>query len=435
MPQTLYYHNFPSSWIFYSILVEVLGIKVSSPDLLIAVAPTIWQLLFLFPLYCFLRKSTYDGTNSFWIGLWIFYLGNWLGQSYISAQTFGFLLFLFILALSLEKESKTYGLCTVILYACLCQSHLLSSLMGLAIFITLVFFKKKSPVILMISGTFLIFWWIYGATVFFESNLPLFFELALKFDILFRQGLSYRLYYPNEAHRLIASIRFLDGILLFSLGFTGVILTWRKLGKEYFKGKDGVTAISWFTCFLIIVLISAPAGGEIFERSLLFSLPFIGFFTTKLLTNKVCRIITCILILLFLPLHFICQYGNQIMDYISPSHKSALHFFYEKTSPGYIISQYSILPGFTKYPFKYSWKPFPYQDLKEKKLSISEFIDSLEEGKVTNSCYISIGYSEMNFYYWHYNDQNFMVNMREILTYSPKVNLVFSNKGFELFTI
>ena len=61
-------------------------------------APLVFELLYLGPLLLILRTLTID-PRLVWLAVWVFYLGNWVGQDYFSPQAFAYLLYLIVLAI------------------------------------------------------------------------------------------------------------------------------------------------------------------------------------------------------------------------------------------------------------------------------------------------------------------------------------------------
>jgi len=90
------YHNWPG---FFA-LVASLAAAVGLPDLTpVALWAPLWfNLLYLPALYVLLDGLT-DDRRAVWLGIWIFYLANWIGQDYFAPQALG--LFVYIVAAAL----------------------------------------------------------------------------------------------------------------------------------------------------------------------------------------------------------------------------------------------------------------------------------------------------------------------------------------------
>ena len=71
-------------------------------------APVVNGLLWLAALALVVRALTSD-TRRIWLTLWVFCLGNWIDQDYLSPQAFGFFLYLVLIALLLTVLSARAG--------------------------------------------------------------------------------------------------------------------------------------------------------------------------------------------------------------------------------------------------------------------------------------------------------------------------------------
>ena len=85
-------------------LVKLLGLNGALSYA--AWAPFVSSLLLLVPLVLLLQVFSRD-RRLVWTAVWIFYLGNWVGQDYFSPQAFAFVLYLGVLALALRNLART----------------------------------------------------------------------------------------------------------------------------------------------------------------------------------------------------------------------------------------------------------------------------------------------------------------------------------------
>jgi hypothetical protein len=90
------YHNWPG---FFAVVAS-LAAAVGLPDLTSAAlwAPLLFNLLYLPALYVLLDGLT-DDRRAVWLGIWVFYLGNWIGQDYFAPQALGLFFYLAVAAL------------------------------------------------------------------------------------------------------------------------------------------------------------------------------------------------------------------------------------------------------------------------------------------------------------------------------------------------
>jgi hypothetical protein len=85
------YHNWPGMFILVSAVAGAVGLT----DLTAVAtwAPLWFNLLYLPALFVLLDSLTND-RRVVWLGVWLFYLADWIGQDYFAPQAFGFFLFL-----------------------------------------------------------------------------------------------------------------------------------------------------------------------------------------------------------------------------------------------------------------------------------------------------------------------------------------------------
>ena len=86
-----------------SALIKLLGLNTALSYA--AWAPFVSSLVLIVPLYLVFRCFSRD-QRLVWTALWIFFLGNWVGQDYFSPQAFGFFLYLGVLAVVLRRLGR-----------------------------------------------------------------------------------------------------------------------------------------------------------------------------------------------------------------------------------------------------------------------------------------------------------------------------------------
>jgi len=64
-------------------------------------APVFYNLIYFGPMYMIFTSTT-TNKRLIWLGLWFFYLTNWVGQDYFSPQGLNFFLYLVIIAILLK---------------------------------------------------------------------------------------------------------------------------------------------------------------------------------------------------------------------------------------------------------------------------------------------------------------------------------------------
>ncbi|WP_225447245.1 glycosyltransferase family 2 protein [Streptacidiphilus sp. PB12-B1b] len=84
-------------------LIRLLGLNTALSYA--AWAPFASSLLLIAPLYLIFRCFSRD-QRLVWTAVWVFFLGNWVGQDYFSPQAFGFFLYLGVLAVVFRKLAR-----------------------------------------------------------------------------------------------------------------------------------------------------------------------------------------------------------------------------------------------------------------------------------------------------------------------------------------
>lgn len=92
------YNNWPGFFILGALITKTAGLSSAIP--LLGWAPVAFNLLFLLPVRMLMLAATPD-RRVVWLGVWFFYLANWVGQDYFSPQAFGYLLALVTLGILL----------------------------------------------------------------------------------------------------------------------------------------------------------------------------------------------------------------------------------------------------------------------------------------------------------------------------------------------
>src|SRR4030042_176447 len=159
----LWYHNWPGMCLFQSIFEDITGIN--NLDLIAFCGTFLMQFLVLIPLYLFF-KHTIGRSNYRWAALWIFYLGNWIGQIYVSPQGMAFFLLMLLIAVLIKAGLVKEGNITVaerlgvlLLMAALVVTHILTSIAGFLSIAALWITRKTNLInIVIIAIVFIVAW-------------------------------------------------------------------------------------------------------------------------------------------------------------------------------------------------------------------------------------------------------------------------------------
>ncbi len=99
------YFNWPGFFILAAFVTKAMGL--ASPMALVPWTPVFLNLIYFLPLSVLARTLTRDA-RGVWLGLWLFYIANWVGQDYFSPQGLSYFLFLVVLA-TLTKWFRARG--------------------------------------------------------------------------------------------------------------------------------------------------------------------------------------------------------------------------------------------------------------------------------------------------------------------------------------
>jgi len=420
-PAALWYHNWPGMCIWQSIVTDITGIN--NLDTIAFFGTFLMQFLVLLPLYFFF-KHTIPRNNYRWAALWIFYLGNWIGQIYVSPQAMAFfLLMLLIIVLvkaGLEKEGNVTiaeRMKAIIVIASLVITHILTSIAGfLSIAVLWITKKSKLISILIVAAVFIITWTMYGASTQFEYQLPIFLDRAFKLDTLFTSYFTGSSTTTSPSHTGINILRIAFSALFCIIGLSGVIIS-RK-----FKEKADNTVLA-----LAIVAIFMTFTGlytfELIMRTYMFVLVPIGYFAVKLLNSRITSGILCLVLLVALPLHVITHYGNAVRDTVPRGEIAYWHFIRKNTKGGYLIGGLR--------PREYSYAGYYKIDFQQLVWNNNLFTSDSIKGDEPQ--YINAGSYEQSIQEFNYDNTRVIPETRARLKKSNRYNLIYTNRDVNLY--
>jgi len=415
-------HNWPSFSIAYSALMQI----TTLPDqILLMMYPTFFNIALFFPL-SMLFQSLLDDEKSRWIAIWCLYIASWVGQDYFSMQSLGFLtslLIFFILFKLMDSQVsiRQWSVVLVLLFSLTVTSHMLSSLVILAIFF--VFFVSKHlqrTVLVTLFASIFGSWTIYGAATYVEWNLPRLVAEVLNFELIYLRNLEARIA-GSTAHMIVTQVRLIFSALFIGFAFLGFLLTWKRgrIGdseKRMLFLLIGVASLAGFSAY----------GGELFMRVFLFSLVALSYFISKGSNEKIFFCLFAIFLIAFAPpLHMIAHYGNEVMDYVPPSEIRGIEFFHKETTRGYVVGPYRD----SKYRASYKYVPFASTEWKNNTLSLGP----IRSEHVDWPHFICISYGVREYYNFLRGEPEFIVETTKNLSESVHYDLIYSNPSFEVY--
>lgn len=343
-PSLIWYHNWP---IFIIYIAQLHMVPSLNPIILINSFPFFSNLLFLLPLYIIMKSLT-NLVNQTWLGIWIFFIGNWIGQDYFSPQCFAFFLYLilsFVLfkfffsynnhELAINKSSEI-SIIFIVLFAALAFGHMLTSIMFIDILFIMYILKihNRSRLLLLLL-IILIFWISYGAVVYFDKYALHFMSESLNFDSIFGRNIGSRTQ-GSPGHIIVTIIMLLYSSFIFLIAFIGYIIS--RIQNHHIKNNNSILIII-ISIFLVAGIVSY--GGEVVMRIYFFSLLLLAYLSSYwILSKKSFTLLMIFLIAIAPTLNIISTYGNEKMQYIPPAEIKGANFLYENSDKAYVVGAY-----------------------------------------------------------------------------------------------
>jgi hypothetical protein len=355
------YFNWPS---FFALLATVFRATGLDPIAVALWAPVFNVGLWLLAVALLMRYLTRDERRR-WLVLWIFCLGNWQDQDYLSPQAFGFFLYLVVLVLLLgplaAKSPRLRGLrpsailawwharrpadpraglrvaalaVVVLLVAVTSASHQLSPFMLLTAITALTLTGRVWPGRLpLIAAIVLVLWLVYPASTYLLGHPPMEdagLSGAVEANVAERVS-------GTPGHVFVVQVRVLLTVLLWALAGLGALRDWRRKRLDI---RVAVLAGS-----PLVLFPAQMYGGEMLIRVSLFALPFIALLASSFLlprqrsTRPTFRRSGAI-VLTFLVLAAMTvtgRFGNARYDIFSDDEMAAVAFAEDMAPPGAAI--------------------------------------------------------------------------------------------------
>ena len=382
-PNAIWYHDWPGSFLWISMLSDI--IKQNDDFLILMYFPFIIQILYLFPLYIFL-KSLFQNDKKIWISIWIFYIINFINQDYMSPQAFAYLYYLIMLSIIVKlanigtidrsgtidrngtidsnntnynninySNNISYKFTSVILISGLTITHMLTPMIVLSIIFFSALFspssiKKNLFKFTLVLTIIMTVWVIYGAQQYLNWHLLDFFQNTFGGLDSYSQNIQQRVS-GSPAHLIVSELMIGTTLISGVFAIIGIILSFYRKDKI---SKLNIKLVSMIIA--IMVLAKSPYGGEMIMRIFLFILPFVSFFIAQIYVSKA-KIILTVFLIVMTPLNLVTHYGNEKYDYVSKAELNSFDFYYKNVdnknvTGGYPITYYKFAEKFNYVQFK-----------------------------------------------------------------------------------
>jgi hypothetical protein len=379
------YFSWPGFFVLSAFLTRIAGY----PDILSYAgwAPIFYNLLYAGPMFMIFTVLT-TNARLIALGLWFFYLTNWIGQDYFSPQGLDFFLYLVIIAIMLKwftvpaashtrhyawlsrhlpcnssliahllrwltshdtqslpasgKQSKALLCCLLVIFAFIIFSHPLTPFFALASVAALVVFCRCSPRWLpLVMTAMTLAWLLFMTRSFLAGHSSMVIGSVGHVGSSLSSNVTSRVTHGNVEHSFVAAIRIVMTVLVWLLALLGVL---RRVGRGHRDTTLLLIAVAPFP------LIAAQAyGGEMMLRVYLFTLPMMLFLVAALFypSHRLStyrpswRMIAAILGLCYVLLFgfFFTRYGNERMDYMTYEEVQGLRQLYRIAPPRSLLLQ------------------------------------------------------------------------------------------------
>jgi hypothetical protein len=348
------YFSWPGFFALGAFLTQALGLS-SALDLT-PWAPLVFNLMYLPAVVMLLRTATTD-SRVIWVGCWLFFIGDWIGQDYFSPQGFDYFVYILVLAILLTwfrsapagdgrlarwfqpvdepPRPRLSGFqrtallsIVVLLFTTTVYSHQLTPFAILGLTGLLVILRRLSaqglPTLMaVVLGT----WLSYMTVTYLGGHIASLISRIGNVDTTVAANLTERVRGSN-LHVIVIFVRLLNTATLFGLAALGGLrrlltnrrdLTWPLLALAPFG-----------------LLLLQDYGGEMLLRVYLFSLPFTAFLAAHALVawsgrrERLLRAAPVALAALVLVAgFFVSRFGNERQDLVTVDESTGMHQLYK----------------------------------------------------------------------------------------------------------
>jgi hypothetical protein len=317
------YNNWPGFFLLNAYFREAAGLRTSLGYT--AWAPVFFNLCFALVLFLAYRSLIADADIR-WAGIWLFVLGNWVGQDYLAPQAFAFLLTMAVLAIGLAWLRKSPGrwgrwipgrwvervsalrptvprgyvtpwwkplpppplpaggrwmavLLVLMLFAAVVASHQLTPLMAIAAVCVLVIVARLRPWWLpVVMAGMTVLWFTLIAGEFLSAHSYLIGDVGQRPDTAVSSSLSDLNTAPGQV--FVAWTSRAQSAVLWLLAAIGMVVRWRRGYRDL--------AIAGLAVSPLPMVAAVSYGGEILFRIYFFALPWVALLAGAALA-ELCR--------------------------------------------------------------------------------------------------------------------------------------------------
>ena len=336
------YFNWPGFFTYAEGLAQAAGFQTI--EAFANLAPLAYNLLYLAPALVIMRTITND-QRVVWIGVWAFFLANWVSQDYLSPQGLAYFLHLVVIAIVLRwflrsrsddqaapSTSVMAGLATVlVVMAYMIPSHQLTPYATIfALFALMIARRLTTRAMPIVVGFMAATWLVLMATDYLSGHGSNVTGGGQALGDTVASNVGDRL--AGTAQRVFV----VQGRVLFSLVFLLLALAgaFRMFRQHKLKLAHILIPASAF-----VLIPIQPYGGEIVFRVFLLALPFAAAFATIALMPRrdgrfgaTVPLVAAAWVVFLLGAFTITRYGNERMDTFTKDEITATQYLYN--APG-----------------------------------------------------------------------------------------------------
>jgi hypothetical protein len=470
--------SWPGFFILSAFVTEVAGLQ--SPISFAGWAPLAFNLMYLGPLVMILDSATSD-SRLVWLGVWFFFLVNWVGQDYLAPQGLSYFLFLVTLGILLQwfktprpapsawvqwlrpgtalatslhgwiaspdppsLPSQPYqrvGLMAVVLalFAVMVSSHQLTPFFTLAAVGALVVLDRLTPRGLpLVMAVMIGVWLCYMAMQFLEGHISWLTRDIGQVGATVVENVGNRVQ-GSPQHVFVIYIRLAMTVAIWGLALCGGI-------RRYVRGYRDLTATALAIVPFFLLMLQAY-GGEMLLRVYLFTLPPMVFFAAALVyptatagRSRATNIAVGLGSLMLFGGLLFARYGNERMDLVTAEEVAAVRQLYRVAEPGSVLIAGSWnLPWRAQAYEQYDYVVLDYADARTRELFRNVDVDGVarrmqtENGK---SAYLIITRSEKaEVDLFSGLPEGTLDLLEQELKASNRFEMIFTNRDATIFTL
>jgi hypothetical protein len=371
------YFNWPGFFAFAAFVTELAGVSSLTGELTWVFV--FLNVRFLAPLLMLFRASTRDA-RLVWLGVWLFYLSNWVGQDYFAPQALDFFLYLVIIAVLVRWFPRTstdagvwgqallraprwargalgrlldfddhdapgqpwqrVGLIAAVIAmsAAMVPSHQLTPFAAVFAMALMVVFDRITPRTLPILLLVLTLAWMgFMAVPYMRGRLDYHLTQVGQVDSNATRGVAGR-FRGSQEHRLVLRVRLAVSLAVAALAAGGAL-------RRLLRGRHDLTLL--LAGAAPAMLLGAQAyGGEIVLRVYFFALPVMAFFAASFFYTETeqrawmrwpMAIIVGVTSVALCTGFLIARYGNERMDYSTPQELAAVDQLFDIAPVGSVL--------------------------------------------------------------------------------------------------